>query len=156
MRCSPVLPLLAVAAAVALLSGSALAEEPVKGSDIPTNAYHGDPLTSDERAGIASEENVSPNDGESSKPDPADRGVIPTPAPVTPGGSAAAPDKPGSTKTAESEADVILDESKKNAPVTREEYDRCLSQWDPQTQMTKEEWAESCRTTLRYYPEAPN
>jgi hypothetical protein len=29
----------------------------------------------------------------------------------------------------------------------------CLKQWDPQTQMSKQEWAESCRTTLEYYPE---
>lgn len=156
MRSSTFLSLLAVAAAVALLTGSTLAEEGASGSEIPTNAYHDDPLTADERAGITSEENVSPNDGESSEPDPADRGIIPTPAPITPGGSAAAPDKPGPTKRAESEADVILDESKKSQPVTRAEYDNCLRQWDPQTQMTKQEWAQSCRTTLGYFPEGEN
>ena len=28
-----------------------------------------------------------------------------------------------------------------------------MNQWGPQTQMTKEEWAASCRSTLRYFPE---
>ncbi len=41
----------------------------------------------------------------------------------------------------ESEAEVILDESKKNFRVTQERAERVHSQWDPQTQMTKEEWA---------------
>jgi hypothetical protein len=156
MRSSLFLSLLAAAAAVAMLTGSVLAEEGVTGSEIPTNAYHDDPLTADEREGIASEENVSPDDGESSMPAPADRGVIPTPAPVVPGDGATAPEKPDSTKTAESEADIILDDAKKSRPVTRGEYERCLQQWDAQTQMTKKEWAESCRTTLQYYPEGSN
>ena len=54
---------------------------------------------------------------------------------------------------AESEADVIIDDSKKNFRVSQKELDECIGQWDPQTQMTKEEWASSCRDTLQYFPE---
>ena len=56
------------------------------------------------------------------------------------------------TKTP-NEADVILQDSKKSDPETPKELAECMSQWGPQTQMTKEEWAASCRSTLRYFPE---
>jgi len=145
-----------LAAALGIATGPVLAEERVTGSEIPTNSYYGDPLTPDERAGIASEENVSPNDGRPSMPDAADDGVIPTPEPIVPGDSAAAPPNPAPAKTAESEAEVVLDDAKKNAPVTASEFDKCLSQWDPQTQMSKEQWEGSCRSTLPYFPEGSN
>ena len=61
--------------------------------------------------------------------------------------------KPSHRKTAESEADVILDELKKDDRVTGKDVSECEKQWDPQTQMSKQEWAESCRTTLEYFPE---
>ncbi len=147
---------------LSIASVPVLAEERVKGSDIPANSYYGEKLTPSEREGIASEENVSPNDGKASVPDPADQAVIPDAADPEKGDTTvAAPpsgDLPGDvhdkgSKSAESEADVIIDESKKNFAVSKAEYEKCLSQWDPQTQMTKEEWAESCRTTLQYYPE---
>ena len=51
------------------------------------------------------------------------------------------------------EADVILQDSKKSDRETPKEVSECTSQWGPQTQMTKEEWAASCRRTLRYFPE---
>jgi hypothetical protein len=156
MRRSPVSSLIAAAAVVAALAGSALAEERVRGSEIPTNAYYDNPITPDERDGIASEENVSPNDGEASTPPPSERGIIPTPAPIVPGDSADTTKTTDPTRTAESEADVILDDSKQNEPVTAGEYNRCLSQWDAQTQMTKEQWATSCRSTLGYFPEGSN
>ena len=54
-----------------------------------------------------------------------------------------------------SETDVILQDSKKNAPETPKEFAECMNQWGPQTQMTKEEWAASCRNTLHYFPENP-
>lgn len=38
------------------------------------------------------------------------------------------------------------------AQVTRS-LDKCISEWDAQTQMTKEEWAASCRTTQKYFPD---
>jgi hypothetical protein len=28
-----------------------------------------------------------------------------------------------------------------------------MKDWDPQTQMSKAEWKESCRTTLEYFPD---
>ena len=48
---------------------------------------------------------------------------------------------------------MILDKSKKNDRVTGKDVSDCEKQWDPQTQMSKQEWAESCRTTLEYFPE---
>jgi hypothetical protein len=56
-------------------------------------------------------------------------------------------------KEAPNEADVILQDSKKTDPETPKELAECINQWGPQTQMTKEEWAASCRSTLRYFPE---
>jgi hypothetical protein len=43
------------------------------------------------------------------------------------------------------EAEVILQESKKQDPETPKEIAECM----------KEEWAASCRRTLRYFPENP-
>ena len=57
------------------LAAGAQAEETA--ADIPANSYYNDPLTATERAGIASEEDVSPNDGAPSVPPRADDGVIP-------------------------------------------------------------------------------
>ncbi|MCZ7593862.1 MAG: hypothetical protein M5U16_02305 [Hyphomicrobium sp.] len=56
---------------------------------------------------------------------------------------------------APSEAEEILKESRKNDPETPKEIAECMKEWGPQTQMTKEEWAASCRSTLRYFPESP-
>ena len=53
------------------------------------------------------------------------------------------------------EAEVILQDSKKNDPETPKEIAECMKQWGPQTQMTKEEWAASCKRTLGYFPEKP-
>jgi len=53
------------------------------------------------------------------------------------------------------EAEVILQDSKKQEAETPKEIAECMQQWGPQTQMTKEEWAASCRSTLRYFPEKP-
>lgn len=57
-------------------------------------------------------------------------------------------------ETAPDEAEKILQDSKKQDPETPKEIAECLSQWGPQTQMTKEEWAASCRSTLRYFPQS--
>jgi hypothetical protein len=59
------------------------------------------------------------------------------------------------TQSVPNEADEILQESKKQDPETPKETAECLKQWGPQTQMTKEEWAASCRRTLRYFPDGP-
>ena len=54
------------------------------------------------------------------------------------------------------EAEVILQDSKKQDAETPQEIAECMKQWGgPNTQMTKEEWAASCRRTLRYFPENP-
>ena len=53
------------------------------------------------------------------------------------------------------EAEVILQDSKKSDPEPPKEVTDCMKQWGPQTQMTKEEWAASCKRTLRYFPEKP-
>lgn len=148
-------------AVLCAITGLAIAED-VTPSEIPKNSYYDDPLTHDERAGIASEEDVSPNDGRASVPDPQDQAVIPDAADAEKGDTVVnAPADgalPGDTakgaKKSESEADVVIDQSKDNFRVTQNEYDKCLSQWDAQTQMSKDQWAQSCRTTLQYFPES--
>ena len=163
-RAAVLLAALALLSAFGVFAGPVLAQE--TGADIPKDSYYGDTLTPTERSGIAEEENVSPNDGRASVPDPADQGIIPDAADPEKGDTTvAAPpsgDLPGDVSTgkpgdpakqAESEADVIIDDSKKNFRVTQKDMDKCISQWDAQTQMTKEEWAESCRSTLQYFPE---
>jgi hypothetical protein len=154
--------LLSAVAAVAtygLLAAPALAAE--KGTDIPQNSYHDDPLTASERDGIAQEENVSPNDGKLSVPPPQDEGLIRDAgdgvdgkaAIETPAQNLEEDVRSGVKGSGKDEADAILDESKKNYKVTEKDIAGCMKDWDPQTQMSKEEWAESCRTTLEYYPD---
>jgi len=163
-RAAVLLAAAALLSAPVFLAGPVLAEE--TGADIPKDSYYGRTLTPEERAGIAEEENVSPNDGSPSVPDRADQDVIPDAADPEKGDTTvAAPpsgDLPGDVSTgkpgdpakqAESEADVIIDDSKKNFRVTQKDMDKCMKDWDPQTQMTKEQWEESCRTTLQYFPE---
>ncbi len=62
---------------------------------------------------------------------------------------------PEPKQRAPNEAEVILRDSKKNDPETPREIEECMKQWGPQTQMSKEEWAASCRSTLKYFPEKP-
>ena len=56
---------------------------------------------------------------------------------------------------ADDEAEEILRDSEKSDPVTPDEVAACIKQWGPQSQMTKDEWAQSCRSTLQYFPEEP-
>jgi hypothetical protein len=140
--------LLAAAVLAVSFALPALAE-----SNIPSNAYPGTTLTPDERSAISEEEAVTPNAGNKSSPPPGTVGIIPDAnGPLSPdtGPADAQP------KAAETEAQAIIEQSKKNVPVTKSDYDRCISQWDPQTQMSKQEWAQSCRTTLQYFPEKSN
>ena len=51
------------------------------------------------------------------------------------------------------EAEVILQDAKKNDPVTSADLDACMKDWDPETRMTKKEWEASCRRTLKFFPE---
>lgn len=52
------------------------------------------------------------------------------------------------------EEEVILEDAKKDNPVTPAEMEECMKDWDPQNeQMTKEEWKASCERTLKYFPE---
>jgi len=147
----------AVAAAIALLAianGASVAET---AAEVPKDSYYDDPLTPDERSGIAQEENVLPNDGSPSVPNGADDGVIPdatidqgTAAPQVPAPMDETAEK---KKAGESEANIVIDDSKKNYKVTKKSFESCMKDWSPQTQMTKEEWAASCRTTLEYFPD---
>ena len=145
--------------AIALYAVPALTAE--KATDIPKDTYYKDPLTASERSGIASEENVSPNDDRQSLPTPQDEGVIPDAgdkadrdaAIETPAQNLKEDTDRSAEKRGESEADAILDESKKDFKVTKKGLADCLKDWDPQTQMSKAEWAESCRTTLEYFPD---
>ena len=154
-------PLLALAAIAALGIFSASVGAAETAADVPKNTYHNDPLTATERSGIAEEENVSPNDGRASVPNAADEGVIPDAADKA--DREAATETPeqnrkedvdrSAVKRGESEADAILDKSKKDFKVTKRGLEDCMKDWDPQTQMSKAEWKESCRTTLEYFPD---
>jgi len=145
--------------AIALYAVPALTAE--KATDIPKDTYYKDPLTASERSGIASEENVSPNDDRQSLPTPQDEGVIPDAgdkadrdaAIETPAQNLKEDTDRSAEKRGESEANAILDESKKDFKVTKKGLADCLKDWDPQTEMSKSEWAESCRTTLEYFPD---
>jgi len=140
---SPVLALAAALTALGAFAAPALAES----TNIPTNAYFNSPLTPDEKGAIGEEEAVTPSDGKPSVPTAQDQGVIPDAAVPLPTA------KSNDHKTAESEAEVILEQSKKVDPVTKDDFAECMKAWDPQTQMSKAEFAASCRTTLQYFPE---
>jgi hypothetical protein len=154
-------PLLALAALAALGIFSAPVSAAETAADVPKNSYYNDPLTASERSGIAQEENVSPNDGRTSVPNAADDGVIPdaadkadrNAATETPEQNRKEDVDRGAVKSGESEADAIVDESKKDFKVTERGLEDCMKDWDPQTQMSKAEWKESCRTTLEYFPD---
>jgi hypothetical protein len=146
----------------AAISGAGAAAAVELAADVPAGAYHDQTLSGSERGAIADEENISPNDGRASVPNPGDQAIIPdandpekgdTTVNVTPDGALPGDTHQKGEKQTESEANVILDQSKKNFRVSKSEYERCIKQWDPQTQMSRSEWAESCRTTLQYYPE---
>ena len=62
---------------------------------------------------------------------------------------------PETKQKSSNETEVILQDFKKQDPETPKEITECMNQWGPQTQMTKDEWAASCRSTLRYFPEKP-
>lgn len=51
------------------------------------------------------------------------------------------------------EEEVILEDAKKNDPVTPADMEACMKDWNPEEQMTKEEWKASCKRTLKYFPE---
>ena len=143
----------AAVAALTFLHGAAIAET---AAEVPKDSYYNDPLTASERSGIAEEENVSPNDGRVSVPNAQDDGVIPD---AVIDQSANAPKdgqpKPETADKArgDDEADVVIQDSKKNFKVTKKDISDCMKDWGPQTQMSKEEWAASCRTTLEYFPD---
>jgi hypothetical protein len=148
------LPAIAAALAVLALNGAAFAET---ASQVPKDSYYADPLSASERSGIAQEENVTPNDGRPSVPNAQDDGVIPDAAvdqnKLDSDSASPSPETAEKKKPSESEADAIIDDSKKNYKVSKKDLQSCLKDWGPQTQMTKEEWAASCRTTLEYFPD---
>jgi hypothetical protein len=68
-------------------------------------------------------------------------------------GGSAAPSFSANTAPKDEE-EVILEDAKKNYPVTPAEMEECMKDWDPQNeQMAKEEWKDSCERTLKYAPE---
>jgi hypothetical protein len=141
---APAVAFAAVLSALGTLAAPALAES----TNVPTNAYYDRALTPDEKDAIRQEEAVTPNDGKASVPPPGEEGTIPDAAAPNSKASQAKPHQKPQT-----EAEVILEDSKKVEPVTKKDFDECMQAWSPQTQMTKTEWAASCRTTLSYFPE---
>lgn len=70
-------------------------------------------------------------------------------------GGSVAPSFGGATSDSapKNEAEVILEDAKKNDPVTAADMEACMKDWDPETRMTKNEWEVSCKRTLKYFPE---
>jgi hypothetical protein len=104
-------------------------------SAAPEPQYKLSPL---EKEAVAEEEAISPNDG-------------PTSHKAIPGGEGTAPNQ----NVPATEPSEVFENPKKTYPVTTSDLDECIKTWDPQTQMSKAEWKESCQRTLRYYPENP-
>lgn len=52
--------------------------------------------------------------------------------------------------------DGDVEDPSKLYKVTPSEVDECMKSWDPQTQMSKEEYLASCKSSLQYFPEGPN
>lgn len=150
----PLSAAVAAVAALTALSGIAVAET---AAEIPKDSYFNDPLTASERSGIAQEESVTPNDGRVSVPNKQDDGIIPDAAidqsAAAPKDSAPSDESVEKRVPGENEANVVIQDSKKNYKVTKKDISGCMKDWGPQTQMTKEEWAASCRTTLEYFPD---
>jgi len=145
----------AVAVAVAALTIFNAAASAETAAEVPKNSYYDDPLTQAERSGIAQEENVLPSDGQVSVPPAQDDGVVPDSAIDQ---AKSAPQGPPPTdeelnQRGDDEANVVIQDSKRNFKVTHKSMEECMKDWGPQTQMTKEEWAASCRTTLEYFPD---
>jgi hypothetical protein len=44
----------------------------------------------------------------------------------------------------------------KTYPESPADVTECMKSWDPQTGMSKEEYEESCKRTLKYFPEKPD
>jgi len=140
---SQALVLAAALTALGFFAAAAVAES----TNVPTNAYYDRALTDDEKQAIQEEEAVTPSDGKASVPAPSVQDVIPDAALPAPAANSGAVPKP------KNEAEAILQDSKKSVPVTKQDFDNCMQAWSPQTQMSKSEWAASCRTTLSYFPE---
>ena len=58
-----------------------------------------------------------------------------------------------SNSAPKNEAEVILEDAKKNDPVTSADLEACMKDWDSETRMTKNEWESSCKRTLKFFPE---
>jgi hypothetical protein len=149
MHASAAVSALALTAVLTAL-GTFTAPARAESTNIPTNAYYDRALTADEKEAIRQEEAVTPNDGKASVPAAGDEGIIPDAAVATAAEKleAAKPHKKPDT-----EAEVILEDSKKVEPVTKKDFDECMQAWGPQAQMSKSERAASCSTTLQYFPE---
>ena len=128
----------------------------------PSNSYYGDKLTADERAGIASEEDVSPDDGKASVPPSDLQGVIPDaadprratrPSPSLPTMRCPATWTPRPRSRPRARPTSSSTMPRRTIPVSRKEFDECVNQWGPQTQMTKESGraaaARRCSTSPR-------
>lgn len=142
---------LSAVVAVVMLAAAGSAALAETAAEVPKNSYYDDPLTASERSGIAQEENVLPSDGQPSVPNAQDDGVIPDAA-IDQRAGAVSDDAAAKKTPGESEAEIVIQDSKKNDKVTKKDLSSCMKEWGPQTQMTKSEWEASCRTTLEYFP----
>lgn len=68
--------------------------------------------------------------------------------------SAIAQDTPA--KPPPSDATIEKELQPQSHPVTEADIAECMKSWDPQTQMSRQDYEEACKRSLRYYPEHPN
>lgn len=62
----------------------------------------------------------------------------------------------GPTKPPPSDSAIEKQLQPKNHPVTEADIAECMKSWDPQTQMSRQDYEEACKRSLKYYPENPN
>jgi hypothetical protein len=60
------------------------------------------------------------------------------------------------TPPADSDAEIQRELQPKQHTVTEADVANCMKSWDPQTQMSRQEYEEACKRSLKYYPEQPN
>jgi hypothetical protein len=65
-----------------------------------------------------------------------------------------APDSPAPEGETAPDPKTMTNPNDKHA-VTPAEIAECMKTWDPQTGMSKSEYEQSCKSTLKYYPEKP-
>ncbi len=60
------------------------------------------------------------------------------------------------TPPANTETEIQRELQPEQHTVTEADVAECMQSWDPQTQMSRQEFEEACKRSLKYYPEQPD